>query len=443
LIILSAWWQFLCGWEFVADNSRLLERQPAMTKATAGGGFGQMAQQQTDMEARERAIAKFREVFGAMPESIAVAPGRVNLIGEHTDYNEGFVMPIAIDRVLAVAARRRDDRLVRIVAVDFNEADEFSLDAIERKEKGGWRNYLRGVALVATQMGLPLLGIEAVITSDIPIGAGLSSSAALEVAFAMALLKLNAVQAEPLVLALWCQRAENEFVGVRCGIMDQMAATLGKRQHALLLDCRDLSYEHVPLPEGIAFIVADTGKPRALAASEYNRRRQECEEAVRLLRELLGRPIQSLRDVDNDEVEALFEQLPDPLRRRARHVTAENNRVRAFAQALREGDLHRAGALLLASHASLRDDYEVSCPELDAMVRALMDTEGVLGARLTGAGFGGACIAMVRAEAVERVLAEVPERYRAQLGDEAPNPTLFVVHASDGARVELLPSLTP
>lgn len=402
-----------------------------------------MAWQRTGTGARERAITKFREVFGAMPESIATAPGRVNLMGEHTDYNDGFVMPIALDRVLAVAARRRDDRIVRIVAVDFNEEDAFSLDTIERDGKGGWRNYLRGVAWVVTQRQLPLQGIEAVITSDIPIGAGLSSSAALEVAFAMALLKLNAVQVDPRVLALWCQRAENEFVGVRCGIMDQMAATLGKRQHALLLDCRDLSYDYIPLPEGIAFIVADTGKPRALAASEYNRRRQECEEAVRLLRELLGRPIQSLRDVDNSEVEALFEQLPDPIRRRARHVTAENNRVHAFAQALREGDLHRAGALLLASHASLRDDYEVSCPELDAMVRALMDTKGVLGARLTGAGFGGACIAMVRAEAVERVLTEVPERYRAQLGDEGLNPVLFVVHASDGARVELLPSLTP
>jgi galactokinase len=402
-----------------------------------------MTVQPRGMDARERAIAKFREAFGAMPESIAIAPGRVNLIGEHTDYNDGFVMPIAIDRVLAVAARRRDDRIVRIVAVDFNETDEFSLDAIEREEKGGWRNYPRGVALVATQMRLPLQGIEAVITSDIPIGAGLSSSAALEVAFAMALLKLNAVRAEPMVLALWCQRAENEFVGVRCGIMDQMAATLGKRQHALLLDCRDLSYEHVPLPEGIAFVVADTGKPRTLAASEYNRRRHECGEAVRSLRALLGRPVQSLRDVDSDEVEALFEQLPDPVRRRARHVTTENNRVRAFAQALREGDLHRAGTLLLASHASLRDDYEVSCPELDAMVRALMSVDGVLGARLTGAGFGGACLAMVRAGAVERVLAEVPERYRAQLGAEAPNPTLFVVHASDGARVEMLLSPTP
>lgn len=391
---------------------------------------------QDGMDARKRAIARFQDFFGSAPQLLVTAPGRINLIGEHTDYNEGFVMPIAVDRVLCVAARPRDDDTVCIVATDLNGRDVFRLTDIQPSERGDWRNYPRGVAWVLRRNGVRLTGMDAVIASDIPIGAGLSSSAALEVGVALALSHLSGAEVDKVTVARWCQQAENEFVGVQCGIMDQMACLLGKDRHALLLDCRDLSHEWVPLPNGIVFIGADTGKPRTLAASAYNQRRQECETAVQLLRELLGRPIRSLRDVDNDEVELLFERLPDPVRRRARHVTSENNRVKDFAQALRNGNLYRAGALLSASHASLRDDYEVSCVELDAMVRALTSVPGVFGARLTGAGFGGACIAMVRESAVEQVLREVPERYRALLGETAPKPHLFVVRAADGARSE-------
>lgn len=387
------------------------------------------------MDARQQATERFQETFGTSPTIIATAPGRVNLIGEHTDYNEGFVLPIAVDQTLCVAARRRNDRTVRIVAADLNEADEFCLDDLRRDEHANWRNYPRSVAWVLKQNGIDLAGMDAVIASDIPIGAGLSSSAAIEVATALAFLHFAGAEVDRKVLAQRCQRAENEFVGVQCGIMDQMIALLGKARHALLLDCRDLSHQLVPLPNGIVFIVADTGKPRTLAASEYNIRRQQCDEAVGLLSQLLGRPIKSLRDVDNDEVEVLFEQLPDPVRRRARHVTAENNRVLAFVRALRDGDIRRAGALLLASHASLRDDYEVSCPELDAMVKALMTIGGVFGARLTGAGFGGACIAMVREDAVEQVINETPKRYAEELGSNAPTPTLFAVQPADGAQV--------
>ncbi len=388
------------------------------------------------MDAQQRAKERFQEIFGTPPAIIATAPGRVNLIGEHTDYNEGFVLPIAVNRVLCVAARRREDRTAHIVAADLNDTDEFSLDDLQRDEHANWRNYPRGVAWVLEQNGVALTGMDAVIVSDIPIGAGLSSSAAIEVASALAFLHFAGAEVDRKVLAKWCQRAENEFVGVQCGIMDQMVALMGKARHALLLDCRDLSHQLVPLPNGIAFVVADTGKPRTLAASEYNIRRQQCDGAVFLLSQLLDRTIKSLRDVDNDEVEVLFEQLPDPARRRARHVTAENNRTLAFVQALRGGDVRRAGALLLASHASLRDDYEVSCPELDAMVEALMGVGGVFGARLTGAGFGGACIAMVREDAVAQVLNEAPKHYAQALGENTPPPTLFVVHASDGAKVE-------
>ena len=367
-----------------------------------------------------------------------VAPGRVNLIGEHTDYNEGFVLPIAVDRYLCVAARGRSDRTVKIVAADFNDSDEFGLDNVQRDEQANWRNYPRGVAWVIQQNGIELKGIDAVVASDIPIGAGLSSSAAIEVGFALTFLHFVQVDVPRPTLAQWCQLAEHKFAGVQCGIMDQMIALLGKENHALLLDCRDLSHQLVPLPSGIAFVVADTGVPRTLAASEYNIRRRQCEEAVRWLSETLGRPLKSLRDVTIEELGQVFNEMPEPIRRRARHVVTENNRVLDFQQAMREGALKRAGYLLLASHASLRDDYEVSCRELDAMVNALMSVDGVYGARLTGAGFGGACLAMVREDALARVLEEVPKRYAEELGQNAPEPNLFAVRVSDGAWVESL-----
>lgn len=389
-----------------------------------------------EVKSYQRSVEKFRQVFGSDPEIVAVAPGRVNLIGEHTDYNEGFVLPIAVDLHLCVAARCRDDRTVRIFAADLDDSDEFSLDDLNRDEQANWRNYPRGVAWVIQQNGIGLKGIDAVVTSDIPVGAGLSSSAAIEVGFALTFLHfVNADIPRP-TLAQWCQLAEHKFAGVQCGIMDQMIALLGKENHALLLDCRDLSHQLVPLPKGIAFIVADTGVPRSLAASEYNIRRQQCEEAVQWLSKLLERPIKSLRDVTFEELGQVFNDMPDPIRRRARHVITENNRVWSFQQAMREGALKRAGSLLLASHASLRDDYEVSCRELDAMVKALMSVDGVFGARLTGAGFGGACLAMVREDAVERVLEEVPSKYKQALGNGSPDPKLFTVHPSDGATVQ-------
>ncbi|MCX7642780.1 MAG: galactokinase [Armatimonadetes bacterium] len=386
----------------------------------------------------QRAVEKFLQVFGTAPEIVTFAPGRVNLIGEHTDYNEGFVLPIAVDIFLCVAAKVRNDKLVRVIAADLDDSDEFSLDEIVRDESANWRNYHRGVAWVIQQNGIELKGIDAVVASDIPIGAGLSSSAAIEVGFALTFLNfVNADIPRP-TLAQWCQLAEHKFAGVQCGIMDQMIALLGKKDHALLIDCRDLSHQLVPIPKGIAFVVADTGVPRSLAASEYNIRRRQCEEAVQWLSESLEKPIKSLRDVTVEELGMVFSEMPDPIRRRARHVITENERVLSFQQAMREGALKRAGALLLASHASLRDDYEVSCRELDAMVQALTSVDGVFGARLTGAGFGGACLAMVHEGAIEQVLEEVPRKYKAILGNGSPEPKIFAVHASDGAAVQKL-----
>lgn len=392
----------------------------------------------SEAKSYQRAVEKFRQVFGGEPEIVTFAPGRVNLIGEHTDYNEGFVLPIAVDLQLFVAARSRDDRSVRIFAADLDDYDEFSLDNLVRDEGANWRNYPRGVAWAIQQNGIELKGVDAVVASDIPIGAGLSSSAAIEVGFALTFLHFVGADVSRPTLAQWCQLAEHKFAGVQCGIMDQMIALLGKRNHALLIDCRDLSHQLVPLPKGIAFVVADTGVPRTLAASEYNIRRQQCEEAVQWLSKLLERPIRSLRDVTLEELGQVYNEMPDPIRRRARHVVTENNRVLAFQQAMREGALKRAGSLLLASHASLRDDYEVSCRELDAMVKALMSIEGVFGARLTGAGFGGACLAMVREDAVERVLEEAPGKYKAMLEDGSPEPNFFAVRPSDGASVQKL-----
>ncbi len=386
----------------------------------------------------QRSVEKFRQVFGTDPEIATFAPGRVNLIGEHTDYNEGFVLPIAIDLFLCVTARGRKDRRVRIVATDLDDSDEFAFDEIVRDENSNWRNYPRGVAWAIQQNGIELKGIDAVVASDIPIGAGLSSSAAIEVGFALTFLHFASANVPRPTLAQWCQLAEHKFAGVQCGIMDQMIALLGKKNHALLIDCRDLSHQFVPLPKGIAFVVADTGVPRTLAASEYNIRRQQCEEAVQWLSKLLERPLKSLRDVTLDELGQVFNDMPDPIRRRARHVITENNRVWAFQQAMRESALKRAGSLLLASHASLRDDYEVSCRELDAMVKALMSVDGVFGARITGAGFGGACLAMVREDSVGHILEEVPSKYKAELRNGSPEAKLLAVHPSDSATVKEL-----
>ncbi|MDO8615841.1 MAG: galactokinase [Dehalococcoidia bacterium] len=361
-----------------------------------------------DREALRRSFARD---FGREPEVIAEAPARVNLIGEHTDYNGGFVLPVAIDRTIAVAAALRDDDLFRVRALDFGECDEFRWDTVRRAQ--GWRNYPRGVAWALAEAGHHLRGADLAVTGDVPPGAGLSSSAALAVAAGGAVCALSGIDVPPRELALLCQRAENAFAGVQCGIMDQFASALGVAGHALLIDCRSLDVEPVAFfgPD-VAIAVVDSRAPRRLADTAYNQRRQECSEAARLL------GVASLRDAGLEQLEANRERLPEPLGRRARHVISENRRVLDAVAALRRGDTATFGGLMYRSHESLRDDFEVSTPELDLLVELARATDGVLGSRLTGAGFGGCTVSLVRQTQLGEFRARILGEYGRQTGLE-------------------------
>lgn len=381
--------------------------------------------------AEARAVEAFRERFGGEPRWRARAPGRVNLIGEHTDYNEGFVLPFAIDRAVWVAARPRSDRQVHLIAADFGEEARFALDGLAPGGVRGWAAYPAGVAWALEGAGMRLPGLEAAFAGDVPIASGLSSSAAVEVAFAVTWAALGGHEVPRLELARLCQRAENEFVGVRCGIMDQMAALFGRRGCALLMDCRSLETRPVPIPEEAVILVADSGVRRALAASAYNERRAQCEEAVRRLRARYP-GIRALRDVTPAQLEAARAELPEGIYRRARHVVTENERVMQAVAALARGDLQALGELLNASHESLRGDYEVSAPELDTLVEAARSVSGVYGARLTGAGFGGSILALVRREAVPAAGEAITRAYRDRFGR---TPVWFVVTPDEGATV--------
>ena len=366
----------------------------------------------------------FRSAFGDQSTLIVAAPGRVNLIGEHTDYNQGFVLPVAIDRYIVLAVAPRRDRRVLLKAPNLRAEAEFSLEGIERDEKQPWSNYQRGVAWQLQQAGYSLRGMEAVIWGDVPVGSGLSSSAAVEVATAYAFKLLNDLEIDGVELALLCQRAEKEFVGVECGIMDQLIAVLGKKDHALLIDCQDLSTEQVAIPREASIVVADTTKRRELLLSAYNERRQECERGAKLL------GVGSLRQLSVEEFATREEELPEPIRRRCRHVIYENQRVLEGVDALKEADLEEFGRLMQESHRSLRDDFEVSSAELDLLVDAALEVEGVYGSRLTGAGFGGCTVSLVEQEAVEAFMAHVGESYRAATGIA---PRIYVCDAEDGA----------
>lgn len=378
------------------------------------------------LEKTERLRARFREVFGREAQVVVRAPGRVNLIGEHTDYNDGFVMPIAIDRSIFIAASSRSGRKVIFHSEDFSERAEFSLDSIDRAPAGHWSNYERGVAYYLKEKGLKFSGLEAIITGDVPIGSGLSSSAAVEVATAYTFQVLNGFELSRPEMALLCQRAENLFVGMQCGIMDQFISALGQRDKALVIDCRSLLYDPVPLPAGARVVVCDTMVRRGLLDSEYNARRRECEEGARLL------GVKALRDVSWEEFESRQGELPDAVRRRCRHVVSENERVLRGAEALRRGDLLTFGRLMYESHLSLRDDYEVSCRELNVMVEIARRVEGTYGARLTGAGFGGCTVNLVDEEKAEDFRSKVSEAYRAKTGTE---PQIYICRAEEGASV--------
>lgn len=370
---------------------------------------------------------RFAALFQKKPR-IYRAPGRVNLIGEHTDYNDGFVMPAAVGFYTWVAAAARIDRKLVIRSENLHEQVEVSLDELPAKGKHHWSDYVVGVAKMLDSSGRPLSGANLLINGNVPQGAGLSSSASLEVAVGSALLDVTGKTAEPKEVALLCQRAENEFVGARCGIMDQFIASHGRRGMALLLDCRSLEYRLLPLPEEARLVICNTMVRHSLAAGEYNKRRSECEQGVQILaRHLPG--VRALRDVMPADFETLSHELPEKVMRRCRHVIAENARVVEAADVLERGNLEEFGNLMSQSHQSLRDDFEVSCPELDRMVELAEKVEGVYGARMTGGGFGGCTVNLVRADCVDTFKTEVSKGYERATRSM---PEIYVCSAADG-----------
>ncbi len=355
------------------------------------------------------------------------APGRVNLIGEHTDYNDGFVMPVAIDRHTSVSLEPRRDRRINARSDAYDDPAEIDLDAIGGGPTGHWSDYVRGVAAVLERDGHRLGGADLRVCSDVPIGAGLSSSAALEVAVGGALLDAAGIDFDRTALALACQRAEHEFAGTRCGIMDQFVVCHARPDHALLLDTRTLEMKWLPLPDQVAIVVCNTMTRHALAGSAYNDRRADCEAGVRAIAARVP-GVRALRDVTPAILDTNRDALPDRIYRRCRHVVTENARVLDAAHALEQGNLGAFGHLMSASHRSLRDDYDVSCPELDAMVESALGAGGY-GARMTGGGFGGCTVNLVAAGAVDDFRARVAERYLQRTGK---TPDIYVCTASRG-----------
>jgi galactokinase len=367
----------------------------------------------------------FGESYGYPPQRLFRAPGRVNLIGEHTDYNDGFVLPMAIDRAVWVAAAARPDRTVRILAVTLGRQEHtFSLDDLHPDLEARWANYVLGVLAMLERAGHRLGGLDLAYAGDVPIGAGLSSSAAVEVAVAVAARDLFGLDLPDLALARICQQAEHEFAGTQCGLMDQIISVAGQERHALLIDCRHLTWQPVPLPSGVAVVVCDTGKRRGLVDSAYNERRVQCEEAARRL------GVDALRDLDVDTYEARAAELPLLLRMRARHVVHENQRTLRAATALQGGDLTAVGQLMNQSHASLRDLYQVSCDELDLMAALAQSQPGCWGARMTGAGFGGCVVALVDLDTLAAFSRDLPLLYERQA---RRSPALYACQASAGA----------
>ena len=374
----------------------------------------------------------FQRIFGSPPAVVVRAPGRVNLIGEHTDYNDGFVLPAAIDRAITYAGRRRSDRRVRVYSEDFKASVDFDLDDIQKASENTWSNFLRGVSKFLEADGHRLTGADIAFGGNVPREAGLSSSAAVEVGATAFWNKLLGLGLDPVYAVKLSRRTENEFVGVPCGIMDLFISALGRRDHALFLDCRDLTYRHVPLRADVKIVVCNSGVKRALAQSEYEVRLKQCREAVAKIAASTGRAVKSLRDVQLSDLEAARGAMDNLLWRRAHHVVSENHRVLEAVRVLESGDLERFGELMNASHESLRDDYEVSSKELDTLVELARRQPGVLGARMTGAGFGGCTVNLVRADAAEGFAQAVAGGYEKALGLKSE---IYVCRASDGALV--------
>ncbi len=373
------------------------------------------------MSPEQRAANAFRDRFGTDPAVVVQAPGRVNLIGEHTDYNDGFVLPIAIDRRTVIAARPRTDTTIVVASETFPDA---CFDLLTMTRESGWEEYVKGVAWAMKADTLP--GWDGVIVSTVPIGASLSSSAALEIATALVFSTLAHRRWDPVEAAQTAQRGESEWVGVTSGIMDQLISACGRTGQALLIDCRDLTRTPIPLPDGTRVAVLDTGTRRRLTESNYNTRRRECKEAASAF------SVASLRDLTPAAFADMPPGLPATIGRRAVHVVEENQRAIAAAQAMRSGGAAELGDLMYQSHVSLRDNYEVSSVALDAMVEAAMASPGCLGARMTGAGFGGCAVALIKRSYVGQFSRAVTDRYQGATGHE---PRVYLCDAAGGASV--------
>ncbi len=353
-------------------------------------------------------------------------------MGGHVDYNQGVVLPVAVELDVAVAFKPRQDRQVRILSVNFDQRAEFDISELVPGSPSGWAAYPAGVAWSLAQAGLAVHGLDATVAGTIPIGGGLSSSAAVEVAFALAFRQSSGLDLPELELAQLAQIAENQFVGVNCGIMDQVVSACAESGRVLHLDCRSLEFRHVPLPNGLRIVVLCTGVERELRSSEYNKRRRECEEAVTRLA-AVDPDIRALRDVEPEQLAALTRHLPAPLDRRVRHVVGEIERVYLTTAALEHGEIERIGELMFASHRSLRDDYEVSSEELDALVELARQAPGIVGARLTGAGFGGCTVSLVGTALTDEFVASVSQGYEVAFGHR---PVAYISEAAAGATIQ-------
>ena len=378
---------------------------------------------------RERIAAlnkKFKELYpdGGVPVIVA-GPGRINIIGEHVDYAGGFVLPTAVNREILLAVSNRKDDKIKLFSLDYNDGFETTLDNLKFDNNKRWANYLQGVFFFLKEKGFKLNGANIIFSGNIPQGGGMSSSAALEVGTCYALRLLNGFELSDIELVKLCQKAENKFVGVMCGIMDQFASAMSKAGNLLLLDCRDLSYELIPADfSGISIVLADTKKERTLAGSEYNLRREQLTKAV----ELLGKP---LRDISVTEFEAKKGELGEVLQKRAKHVVYEIERTQKAVEALKNKDMTGLGKLLYATHESLKMDYEVSCKELDIMVEIASKSKGVIGSRMMGGGFGGCTITLVKEENVFDLREKLMKEYPVKSGKQTE---VWACKISDGAR---------
>jgi galactokinase len=373
-------------------------------------------------------VERFRERFGATPR-VYRAPGRVNLIGEHTDYNDGFAMPAAIEFYCWVAISPREDHVLSIYSEEFFSSAETDLSSAAAQPTKSWSDYPIGVALQLEKAGFRLGGANLLVESEVPMGAGLSSSAAIEVATALALAEQSGASPDRVQLARLCQSAENEFVGARVGIMDQFISLHGQKDHALLLDCRALTFESLAIPDSVKLVISNTMVKHEHASGEYNRRRADCEEAVRRLASVLP-GIRALRDVSPEQLEQHRDLLSEVIYKRALHIVSEDARVLDAAEALRVGDIGRFGKRMAESHRSLRDLYEVSCRELDLMVDLAYQQKGVYGARMTGGGFGGATINLVDARYAGEFKEKMAKAYQKETGLV---PQIYICRPAEGA----------